>query len=208
MHNGMLLFSEMQCNGIRVDVDYCERVSAHLDRRIAYTESELLKYPEIRTWRNHYGSRFKLNSSQQLQWLLYTHMKVEPPKIVKHSDDEDPDDANPSTDKEALTKINLPFLRHLLAYRALTKARKTYMGNIMAEFAGVLASSQLFGVSRYIAVPLSAVFVWVLALKGNYKSVEKVFLFACFFYVSYVIAGFLSQPRWEEVAREVVAPPP
>src|SRR6516225_1179777 len=58
--------------------------------------------------------------------------------------------------------------------------------NIMAEFAGVATSLDLFGVSKYISVPLAAVAVWFLAVKGNYRSVEKVFLFACVIYVTYV----------------------
>ena len=51
--------------------------------------------------------------------------------------------------------------------------------NVMAEFAGVASSLELFHISRYISVPLAAVAVWFLVVKGNYKSVEKIFLFAC-----------------------------
>ena len=57
------------------------------------------------------------------------------------------------------------------------------MTNVMAEFAGVASSLELFGISRYISVPLSAIAVWFLVVKGNYKSVEKIFLFACLLYV-------------------------
>ncbi|HXJ37849.1 MAG TPA: divalent metal cation transporter, partial [Bryobacteraceae bacterium] len=66
--------------------------------------------------------------------------------------------------------------------------------NIAAEFAGVATSLDLFGVSKYISVPLAAVLVWFLAVKGNYASVEKIFLFACVIYVTYIIAGFLVKP--------------
>src|ERR1700690_2898695 len=66
--------------------------------------------------------------------------------------------------------------------------------NVMAEFAGVASSLELFHVSRYISVPLAAVGVWFLAVKGNYKSVEKIFLFGCFLYVTYIISGFLVKP--------------
>jgi Mn2+/Fe2+ NRAMP family transporter len=80
------------------------------------------------------------------------------------------------------------------------------MGNVMAEFAGVAASMEIFGVSKYISVPLAAFFVWMLVVKGNYKSVEKVFLLACFFYVAYIISGFMAKPDWGQVMRQTVAP--
>ncbi|MGA2715137.1 MAG: divalent metal cation transporter [Bryobacteraceae bacterium] len=70
--------------------------------------------------------------------------------------------------------------------------------NIMAEFAGVATSLDLFGVSKFISVPLAGVLVWFVAVKGNYQSVEKIFLFACVIYIAYVIAGFLVQPDWKQ----------
>ncbi|MGE5256127.1 MAG: NRAMP family divalent metal transporter, partial [Hyphomicrobiales bacterium] len=63
----------------------------------------------------------------------------------------------------------------------------TNMGNVVSEFAGVAAGMEVFGVSKYIAVPISAVLVWAMVIKGSYKSVEKVFLVACVFYVAYII---------------------
>jgi len=78
--------------------------------------------------------------------------------------------------------------------------------NVVAEFAGVASSLELFSVSRYFSVPLSAVAVWFLVVKGNYKSVEKIFLFACAFYVTYVISGFLVKPDWKEAAIYSVRP--
>src|SRR5215467_5264888 len=78
--------------------------------------------------------------------------------------------------------------------------------NVVAEFAGVASSLELFHVSRYISVPLAAIAVWVLVVKGNYQSVEKIFLFACVFYVTYVISGFLIKPDWKEAAIYSVRP--
>ena len=78
--------------------------------------------------------------------------------------------------------------------------------NVMAEFAGVASSLELFHISRYISVPLSAVAVWFLVVKGNYKSVEKIFLFACVLYVTYIISGFLVRPDWKEAAIYSVKP--
>src|SRR6202521_4163878 len=59
------------------------------------------------------------------------------------------------------------------------------LGNVVAEFAGVAAAMEIFGVSRYIAVPIAALLVWVLVLQGTYRQVEKIFLALCTFYFSY-----------------------
>jgi NRAMP (natural resistance-associated macrophage protein)-like metal ion transporter len=78
--------------------------------------------------------------------------------------------------------------------------------NVMSEFAGIASSLELFHVSRYISVPLAAIAVWFLVVKGNYQSVEKIFLFACVLYVTYVISGFLVKPDWKEAAIYSVRP--
>src|SRR3954447_26502152 len=78
--------------------------------------------------------------------------------------------------------------------------------NVMSEFAGIAGSLELFGISMYISVPLAALAVWLLVVKGNYASVEKIFLFACVFYVTYVISGFLVKPDWKEAALYSVKP--
>jgi Mn2+/Fe2+ NRAMP family transporter len=80
--------------------------------------------------------------------------------------------------------------------------------NVITEFAGVATSLELFHVSKYVSVPLSAMFVWALVTKGNYKTVEKVFLTASFFYVCYIIAGVLAKPEWTEAIRTTIIPPP
>ena len=82
----------------------------------------------------------------------------------------------------------------------------TNFGNTMAEFSGVAASLEIFGLSKYISVPISAFFVWFLVVKGTYKTVEKVFLFACLFYVAYIISGFMAKPDWGEVGRQMIMP--
>ncbi len=78
--------------------------------------------------------------------------------------------------------------------------------NIMAEFAGVATSLELFHVSKFISVPIAAVGVWFLAVKGNYQSVERIFLFACVIYITYVIAGVLVKPDWGEALIYSVRP--
>lgn len=80
------------------------------------------------------------------------------------------------------------------------------LGNALAEFAGIAAASELFGISKYVSVPLCALFVWWLVLKGTYKTVEKIFLGACVFYVSYILSGFLAKPEWSSVLQESIKP--
>lgn len=78
--------------------------------------------------------------------------------------------------------------------------------NVMANFAGVASSLELFHVSRYISVPLAALAVWLLIVKGTYASVEKVFLFACSLYICYIASGILVKPDWKEAAIYSVRP--
>ena len=80
-------------------------------------------------------------------------------------------------------------------------------GNVMAEFSGIAGSMQLFHISKYISVPICAFIVWILVVKGDYKSVEKVFLLASSVYISYIFAGVLSQPNWHVALAETVKLP-
>ena len=80
-------------------------------------------------------------------------------------------------------------------------------GNVIAEFSGIAGSVQLFGISKYVSVPLCALAVWFLVVKGNYKSVEKIFLVASVFYVCYIVAGVMAQPAWHAALAETVKLP-
>lgn len=82
----------------------------------------------------------------------------------------------------------------------------TNMGNSVSEFAGIAASLEIFGISKYLSVPLSAIFVWLLVVKGSYKFVEKVFLVACMVYVAYPIAAFMAGPKWDIILGATVLP--
>jgi NRAMP (natural resistance-associated macrophage protein)-like metal ion transporter len=83
----------------------------------------------------------------------------------------------------------------------------TNFGNIMAEFAGVASSLELFGVSKYIVVPLAAFVVWALVVHGTYNTVEKIFLSASLFYVAYVVSGVMAHPDWRAAALSTVTQP-
>jgi len=80
------------------------------------------------------------------------------------------------------------------------------LANTVSEFAGVAASMEIFGISKYISVPLAAVVVWLLIVKGSYKIVERVFLVASAIYLAYVASGLLAAPNWSEVSRSLVTP--
>jgi NRAMP (natural resistance-associated macrophage protein)-like metal ion transporter len=80
------------------------------------------------------------------------------------------------------------------------------LANVVAEFAGVAAAMEIFGVSKYVAVPIAAALVWVLVLKGTYRQVEVIFLVACGFYVTYLISAVLARPDWLLAAHHVVIP--
>ncbi len=82
----------------------------------------------------------------------------------------------------------------------------TNLGNTMSEFSGVAASLEIFGISKYVSVPVAALCVWLLVVKGSYKVVEKVFLVACVFYLAYVISGVLARPDWGTVATSMIRP--
>jgi len=82
----------------------------------------------------------------------------------------------------------------------------TNFGNVMAEFAGIASAGELFGLPSILTVPVFAFLVWLLVLKGSYRSVEKVFLLACLFYVAYPIVFIMLKPDLETVGLAMVQP--
>ena len=80
------------------------------------------------------------------------------------------------------------------------------IGNTATEFAGVAGSMQIFGISKYIAVPLAAIAVWILVVKGTYRTTEKIFLIFSIFLLSYVASAFLAKPDWHEVGSALIHP--
>jgi NRAMP (natural resistance-associated macrophage protein)-like metal ion transporter len=80
------------------------------------------------------------------------------------------------------------------------------LGNTVAEFAGVAAAMQIFGVSKYVSVPLAAIAVWMLVVQGSARQVEKIFLVACGFYITYIVSAVLAKPDWILAAKETALP--
>jgi NRAMP (natural resistance-associated macrophage protein)-like metal ion transporter len=83
----------------------------------------------------------------------------------------------------------------------------TNFGNVLTEFIGIASSLELFGLRRIYTVPICAVIVWLIVVKGHYKSVEKVFLAASFFYITYIFAGIFAHPLWKEATIATFKPP-
>jgi NRAMP (natural resistance-associated macrophage protein)-like metal ion transporter len=82
----------------------------------------------------------------------------------------------------------------------------TDLGNTVSEFAGLASGTSVFHMSRFVAVPLGALFVWLLVVKGSYRYVEKVFLAACVIYLAYPISCFLAHPNWTSALVATVKP--
>lgn len=79
-------------------------------------------------------------------------------------------------------------------------------GVTVSEFVGIAAATELFGVPRYVSVPLAALAVWWLVVKGSYRRVERVFLVMSLVFLGYIISAFMAKPDWGEVARGCVRP--
>jgi Mn2+/Fe2+ NRAMP family transporter len=80
------------------------------------------------------------------------------------------------------------------------------LANTVSEFAGVAASLEIFGVSKFISVPVAAALVWLLIVRGNYRTVERIFLAASAIYLAYVAAGIMEKPDWPLIGRSLVTP--
>lgn len=76
----------------------------------------------------------------------------------------------------------------------------------IAEFAGIAASMELFGITKYVSVPVSAFIVWLVVVKGNFKQVERFLIAISLIYLTYVISGVMSNPPWKEVLRQIAVP--
>ena len=83
------------------------------------------------------------------------------------------------------------------------------IGNVattFSEFAGIASGMEMFGVSKYLSVPIAAFAVWVLIVGGSYRRVQNVFLVLSLVFVTYIIAGVLAEPNWSEALIDTVRP--
>ena len=80
------------------------------------------------------------------------------------------------------------------------------LGTITAEFAGVAASFSIFGISKYLVVPLAALAVWFILYKGSFKTTQKIFLIFSAFYLVYIINGFIVKPDFSAAFHSLITP--
>jgi Mn2+/Fe2+ NRAMP family transporter len=80
------------------------------------------------------------------------------------------------------------------------------LGNTTTEFAGIAGSMQVFKVSKYISVPIGAIMVWLLVVKGNYKIAERIFLVFSVALLSYIVSALMGKPHWGEIGSAVANP--
>jgi NRAMP (natural resistance-associated macrophage protein)-like metal ion transporter len=103
----------------------------------------------------------------------------------------------------ALIRENFSLKLTTLAMLALLVANS---GTTLSEFAGIAAGMELFGVSKYISVPVAGLAIWALLMGGSYRRTERIFLIISLVFLTYVIAAFISGPNWNEVAAHTVVP--
>jgi NRAMP (natural resistance-associated macrophage protein)-like metal ion transporter len=94
-----------------------------------------------------------------------------------------------------------------VAFLLMTAVVLLDFGNIVAEFAGIGSGTELFGVNKYLSVPVAAALVWLLVVYGSYKWTERVFLFASFLYVAYIATAVVAKPDWYSALASTVHPP-
>ena len=103
----------------------------------------------------------------------------------------------------SLIREQFPLRAAAFAVVALIAAN---LGLVVSEFAGIGAAFELFGVSRYLTVPIAAVVIWALVVFGSYRYAERLFLLLSFAFVTYLVAPFLAHPKWAQVGSHTVIP--
>lgn len=124
-HKGAEAFGRAEQQGMRIDVDYCEKKKVHLTRRVERLENAFSRTKFAHRWNHVFGSRVNINSNQQLSRYLYGTLKIKPVKFTKSGQG--------STDEEALKQLNIPELDDLLEIRKLKKIRDNYLDGFLRE---------------------------------------------------------------------------
>ena len=125
LHEGMLVLSEMERNGLHVDIDYCKKQEAHLARRISHLQKKFEHSDLAKKWKSVYKGNFKMSSNQQLADILFNHLGYEP-KILTAKN-------APSTKEAALEQVDNPDLADIMLHRKLSKLLSTYLRGYIRE---------------------------------------------------------------------------
>lgn len=125
MHDGALALTNVETNGIVVDLDYCKTQLKHLTRQIEHLNRRILRYKEVQKWQEMAGKAFNLASPKQLRDLLVKRLGVQIDKVTASGIE--------SVDKTVLENIDLPFVKDLLRIRKLEKIKSTYLSGYLSE---------------------------------------------------------------------------
>ncbi len=125
LHEGTLALAKIERNGIRIDEKYCKHQMKYLDKKIRIKEKKFKKSEIHKIGRRKFGSKFNPSSDKQLGSVLFDEMGIEPPKMT--------DSNSYSVDEESLEQIKLDELKILLDIRKLSRAKGTYLKNILRE---------------------------------------------------------------------------
>lgn len=124
-HEGILAFADFEERGLNIDIDYCLRKDRHIKRRISKLQQKIKSSDEGRIWRKKYGKKTNYESSPQLGYVLFDHLKYKTEvKTAK---------GKQSTSTAALEQIDLPFVKDVQLLKKLRKMSSTYFGNFMRE---------------------------------------------------------------------------
>lgn len=126
IHDGILAFARAERQGMRIDVEYCERKKNFLTRKINYLKKQLEDTKFYRRWEHIYGGKTNIQSNLQLSKILYQIMKFTPPKQTESGE-------QGATDEETLLQFDIPELQTILEIRKLTKVRDTYLDAFVRE---------------------------------------------------------------------------
>jgi len=125
MHEGTLVLSDIESNGMRIDLNYCRKKKIEIAQTIKDLTERVMNDHNVLRWQKREGIKFKLGSPQQLASTLYNHMGLIPTKETATG--------QPSTDKEALADLNVAFIKDLLDIKKWEKVNNTYLENIIKE---------------------------------------------------------------------------
>ncbi len=125
MHDGIQALARAERQGIRIDVEYCNRMKAYLTRKINYYQKKLENTNFYRRWLHIYRNRINIYSDDQLSNVLYKHMELVPDKKTESG--------KGSTDEETLKRLGIPELQYIIRLRKLSKIRDTYLEQFIRE---------------------------------------------------------------------------
>lgn len=125
LHNGILAFARAEQQGMRIDVEYCQRKKSQLTRKIQSLEEQFKSSDLYRFWKHIYKEKTNIGSDHQLAHILYDIKKIEPPKSTNKG--------RGSTDEESLLQLGIPEVNIRLQIDKLTKLRDTYLDAFIRE---------------------------------------------------------------------------